>query len=180
MLVIIPAKKNSRRLKSKNKKLLGGKPLISWTIDFAKKITKTENIIVSTNCNQIIKIANKEKCKVPFKRPNKLSKDNTSMFKVADHVICEFEKKTKKKVQFILLLQPTTPFRNLKVIKDAIKVFKKNFKTIISVSKLHVTNDKLFRNSNNSLLKIKNEKKRYEILIPNGSFYLISKKNLYK
>ena len=68
MLVIIPAKKNSRRLKSKNKKLLGGKPLISWTIDFAKKITKTENIIVSTNCNQIIKIANCQVVKSSYRR----------------------------------------------------------------------------------------------------------------
>ena len=87
MLVIIPAKKNSRRLKFKNKKFLGTKPLISWTINCAKKLTQNKNIIVSTNCKTIAKIAEKEKCKIPFLRPDNLTKDNTSMFDVVNHVV---------------------------------------------------------------------------------------------
>ena len=102
------------------------------------------------------------------------------MFEVADHVINNFEKISGKKVKFILLLQPTTPFRNLSVIKKAIKVFKKNYFTTISVSKLHVKSDKIFKSDKKTLFKLKNDKKKYDILIPNGSFYLISKKNLYK
>ena len=159
MLVIIPAKKNSTRLNSKNKKFLGGKPLVSWTINCAKKLTQNKNIIVSTNCKSIAKIAEKEKCKIPFFRPDNLTKDNTTMFEVANHVVNEYEKKMKKKIKYILLLQPTTPFRNIKVIKKAIKQFKKNFKTLISVSKLHVKSDKLFKISKNSLLQFDNQKK---------------------
>ena len=180
MLVIIPAKKNSRRLKSKNKKFLGTMPLISWSINCAKKLTQNKNIIVSTNCKSIAKIAEKEKCKVPFFRPDNLTKDNTTMFEVVNHVVNEYEKKMKIKVKYILLLQPTTPFRKVKIIKKAIKKFKKNFRTLISVSKLHVKSDKLFKNGKNSLLKFSNQKKPVDILVPNGSFYLITKKNLLK
>ena len=100
MLVIIPAKKNSRRLKSKNKKFLGTMPLISWSINCAKKLTQNKNIIVSTNCKSIAKIAEKEKCKIPFFRPDNLTKDNTTMFEVANHVVNEYEKKMKKKIKY--------------------------------------------------------------------------------
>tara|TARA_A100001011_G_scaffold390546_1_gene474219 strand:- start:5620 stop:6276 length:657 start_codon:yes stop_codon:yes gene_type:complete len=180
MLILIPAKKNSKRLKFKNRKTLGHQPLISWTIKFAKKITNTENIVVSTNCKHIAKIAKNENCEIPFLRPNSLSKNNTSMYDVAHHAIKEIEKIKKKDVKSILLLQPTSPFRDVKLIKKAIIKFNKNLKTIISASELHVKSDKLFTKRNNTLFRMNKSSKSKITLIPNGSFYLITKKNLFK
>ena len=54
-LIIIPAKKDSIRLKKKQKKVLG-KPLIAHTIEFAKKLKFLKKIIISTDDPQIMKI----------------------------------------------------------------------------------------------------------------------------
>ena len=71
-LAIIPARKNSSRLKHKNKKKLMGMPLIEYTIKTAKKISLFEDILVSTDDNDIIKIAKKNKVLAPWIRPKKL------------------------------------------------------------------------------------------------------------
>ena len=60
-LAIITARKNSKRLKDKNKKILGSKPLVSWTIDFAKNMKIFDHILITTDDNDIIQIAKKKK-----------------------------------------------------------------------------------------------------------------------
>ena len=61
ILAIIPARKNSRRVKFKNKKKLGNKTLIEYSIDIAKKINFFCNILVTTDDEDIIKICKKKK-----------------------------------------------------------------------------------------------------------------------
>ena len=61
VLAIITARKGSKRLKNKNKKILGKKPLVNWTIDFAKKINLFKDIIMTTDDNQILEISKKKK-----------------------------------------------------------------------------------------------------------------------
>ena len=158
-LAIIPARKNSSRLKYKNKKKLMGMPLIEYTIKTAKKISLFEDILVSTDDNDIIKIAKKNKVLAPWIRPKKLSGPKVSTYKVVKHALNWYEDKYKK-IDAIFLLQPTSPFRTRKNIEKTFKLFKfhKFKKSIISMS------------------KVKNLKK----FVPNGSTYLISKKQLFK
>ena len=60
-LVIIPARKGSKRIKNKNLVKVLNKPLIFWTINFAKKLkTKNFDIVVSSDCKKIKKICSKE------------------------------------------------------------------------------------------------------------------------
>ena len=61
ILAVIPARKNSKRIKFKNKKKLGNKPLIEYTIDVAKKIKIFKKILVTTDDAEIIKISKKKK-----------------------------------------------------------------------------------------------------------------------
>jgi CMP-N,N'-diacetyllegionaminic acid synthase len=179
MLIIIPAKEYSRRLKNKNFLKIGNKSLFERTLLFAKKIAPASKILVSTNSKSILKIAHKNRCLAPFLRPKNLCQDSTSMYSVASHSVRFYEKKYKKKVTNILLLQPTTPYRDLKIAKSAIKKFLKNKKTLLSVNQLHVLSDKIFY-KNKKCLKFLDKKKAKEVFIPNGSFYIISKKNLFK
>ena len=65
ILAIITARKNSRRLKDKNKKMLGNKPLVSWTIDFAKRIKVFKDILITTDDEEIFKISKEKKILVP-------------------------------------------------------------------------------------------------------------------
>ena len=61
ILAIITARKNSRRLKDKNKKILGNKPLVSWTIDFAKRIKVFKDILITTDDEEIFEISKEKK-----------------------------------------------------------------------------------------------------------------------
>lgn len=108
-LIIIPARKGSKGLPNKNVKNLGGKPLIQHTIEFAKEIsTKDDLICVSTDSEQIIDLCRSLKINIDFKRPSPLASDNASMDEVILHAINFYGQSSFK---YVLLLQPTTPFR---------------------------------------------------------------------
>jgi len=158
ILVLILARSGSKRLKNKNILKLKKKPLITWSIEFAKKLPYITDIMISTDDNKIAKIGKINKVYVPWIRPKKLSGDKATSTKAALHAVNWYEKKVKK-IDGILLLQPTSPFRNLNVFKKIIKLYKKNFnKNYVSVSKNKM-------------------KKSYK---PNGSLYLISPKKFRK
>ena len=60
-LIIIPARSGSKRIKNKNTRIINGKPLVYWSIKYAKKYSKNGDIIVSSDSNIIGKISLKEK-----------------------------------------------------------------------------------------------------------------------
>src|SRR5215469_16971392 len=115
ILMIITARAGSKGLPGKNTKMLGGKPLVAYTIEFAQKV-KTDNdvICVSTNDDTVIEVAKSYGLDVPFKRPEELASDTAGSYDVILHALNHFEAKG----QFfdaVLLLQPTSPFR---VVED--------------------------------------------------------------
>ena len=124
-LTIIPARKNSKRLKNKNLKLFFNKPLINFTFDLAKKIKKFDYILLSSNDDKIIKIAKKNKINVPFKRPENLSKDKTDLNKVVIHAVNWYKAKFKQNPENIVLLQPTSPLRDHVEFSKIISLFEK-------------------------------------------------------
>ena len=135
LLALINARKGSKGIKNKNKKLLNGKPLISWTFDVVKKMSyRFEETILSTNDLDIIKIAKEYDIKVPFIRPESLSKDSTLQIDVIKHALIYAEKK--KKFDAVILFQPTNPIRSIKDVENCIKLFKKeNPDNVITVVK---------------------------------------------
>ena len=162
-IVLILARKNSQRLKNKNIKKLSHHPLVLWTINFAKKIKKNNNeILVSTDSQEIIEIAKNAGVLAPWKRPDHLSKSKTTSYKSAKHAINWYKKKISP-INTIILLQPTSPFRSLKTYNEMFGLFKKkNFNSIASFSK------KLFLPNNQ------------EKIVPNGNIYINKIDNLYK
>ena len=73
---IIPARKNSKRIKFKNKKLFYNKPLVEWSIIASIKSKYIYKTIVSTDDINIKKISKKYKIDIPKLRPKKISSDN--------------------------------------------------------------------------------------------------------
>lgn len=177
-LVIILARKNSKRLKNKNLKILGSKPLISWTIDFCKRIFKNKNIILSTDSKKIYSIAKKKEILCPWIRPKYLSTDKASSEDACIHALNWYEKKFNK-VESVILMQPTSPFRNISEIKKGINLFFKKKRNVIAISSLdkikssYSKNDReTFLIKNNLMYPSDNKKKKlYKI---NGSFYITS------
>ena len=116
-LVVIPARSGSEGLPNKNIKLLNGKPLIHYSIEVAQQIFSNEDICISTDSDKYIKIAEQTGLKVPFVRPETLSTDNATTQDVLLHCLDFYEQKGVS-YDYILLLQPTSPFREKKHLED--------------------------------------------------------------
>src|SRR6476660_1356929 len=109
ILAIIPARSGSKGVPGKNIKLLGGKPLIHYTIASAIKASLLNDIIVSTDTREIANVAAQAGVEAPFRRPQDLASDTSSSVDVVIHVVNELAAKGKN-YDAICLLQPTTPF----------------------------------------------------------------------
>jgi CMP-N,N'-diacetyllegionaminic acid synthase len=132
-LIIIPARKNSKRIKNKNRVKVLNKPLILWTINYAKKLKKKNfDLVVTSDCKIIKKICSKEKVSF-LERPKKISNDYTSMHEVIFHTVNNFNQEYK----YIILLQPTSPLRKLDLVFRSIKILdnKKKFDSVIHLAK---------------------------------------------
>ena len=132
-LIIIPARAGSVRLKKKNKKIFKNKPLIVHSIKFAKRLKITPYILITTNDEEIMNIGKRLKVLVPWKRPENISKKNSKSISFAFHAIKWFEKNYGK-LDVIILLQPTSPFRSLKTFYRMYKKFLKKKKSIVTVT----------------------------------------------
>ena len=134
-LTIIPARKNSKRLKNKNLKFFFNKPLINFTFNIAKKIKKFDYILLSSNDDKIIRIAKKNKIHEPFKRPENLSRDKTDLNKVVIHALHWYKTKFKQNPENIVILQPTSPLRDYVEFNKIISLYeKKKFQSLLTVS----------------------------------------------
>ena len=125
ILALITARGGSKRLPGKNIRPLGGKPLLVWSIDVVKEISEICDILVSSDDKFIAEIALNSGAIVPWLRPSELANDTTSSVDVALHAIDWYERE-KGKIDGLLLLQPTSPFRKRESILRGLELFKKN------------------------------------------------------
>lgn len=131
-LVIIPARGGSKGIPHKNIKQLNGKPLICYSIDIARQITKDENICVSTDDDEIIKTVEDYGLKVPFKRPDELATDSCGSNEVLLHALGFYENQGLK-YDCIILLQPTSPFRRVEDVIESVKLYDDAIDMVTSV-----------------------------------------------
>lgn len=149
ILAIIPARGGSKGINKKNIKKIYGKPLIQWTINEAKKISQINKIIISTDDLGIAKLGLKLGIEVPFIRPKKIARDNSLGIEVVLHAL-----KKLKDFEYILLLQPTSPMRSEKDIKNMINFVKKNnIKSSVSVTRIREYPQLTYSMSNKHRLK---------------------------
>lgn len=131
-LVVIPARGGSKGIPHKNIKKLGGKPLICYAIDTARKFTTVDNICVSTDDDDIIKVVENYGLKVPFKRPDYLATDNAGTNSVLLHALNFYEEKGCR-FDMIVLLQATSPFRRAEDVIEASKLYDDTIDMVTSV-----------------------------------------------
>ena len=149
--VIIPARANSKRLRGKNMKILGNKPLIQYSIDFALNHFSEETVWVNSDDLQIIEFAKQKGIKTLL-RPDELATDYSSTVDVLKHHVNYF-KEQNIACDAIILLQPTNPFREDSLLKEAISSFQKaerNSLATFSVSekKLGIIENDFFKPTN--------------------------------
>lgn len=151
--IIIPARGNSKRLPGKNMKLLGGKPLIQHSIDFALDNLSADSIWVNSDNQLIIEFAKRKGVKTLL-RPDVLATDYTTTVDVLQFQINYF-KEHNIECDAIILLQPTSPFRHenlLKIAKDKLIDSKRNSLATFSISnkKIGIIKNNIFKPINYS------------------------------
>lgn len=150
VLALITARGGSKRLPGKNTKALGGSPLISWTIREALKAKYITRLIISTDDEKAAKIARDEGCAVPFMRPPALAGDHSTSFDVAKHALEALENRYK----WLVLLQPTSPFRSAADIDACVDMaINNNANSVISVCQSHPSYVMHFTKDERGLLK---------------------------
>jgi N-acylneuraminate cytidylyltransferase len=133
ILAVIPARKGSKRLPGKNKKLLAGKPLTQWTIEAAQKSKSIDRVFVSTDCEELKSLSELLGVEVPFLRPESLAQDDSTPAQVIKHTL-DYFKKFGQNYDWVIWLQPTSPLRTSVDIENAIELLhSKKADAVISV-----------------------------------------------
>lgn len=168
-IAIISARKDSKGLKNKNLLKIDNKTLIERTIEFAIESKLFSRIILTTDYDNI----NNDNIELR-KRPKELAKENTTMVEVINDVIenCNISREDN-----IILLQPTSPFRNKKDLKKVIEQLR-FFESSITVKEVEINTELIFSSKNKNELKTKNidnkktNRQFNEIkYIPNGNIF---------
>lgn len=184
-LVVIPARGGSKGVPRKNIKFLGGKPLIQWTIEAARELFPDKVICVSTDDEEIKKVAEQTGLKVPFLRPEELATDTAGSYEVLLHAVSFYEQKGYFP-DTLILLQATSPFRSAKQIKEAIDLYVREVEMIVSVKETKANPYYILREEdekNGYLVKSKESKAIRRQDVPkvwelNGAIYVINIKAL--
>ena len=131
-LCTICARSGSKGVPNKNIKKIAGKPLIQHTIEQAKKSKVFSDIIVSSDCKKILKIA--EKLGVhALKRTNQLSKDFVGKVDVIRDAAIKAQKMLDKKFDNVIDLDVTSPLRQVSDIHNSFKKFQNgNYQNLIT------------------------------------------------
>jgi pseudaminic acid cytidylyltransferase len=108
-LAVIPARGGSKRIPRKNIKEFCGKPMIAWSIEAAIQSGCFDEVIVSTDDQEIADVARQFGASVPFMRPAQLSDDYTGTIPVIRHAI-EWMRAQGRDVQQVCCIYATAPF----------------------------------------------------------------------
>lgn len=147
VLAIIPARGGSKGVPRKNIRELGGKPLLAWTIEEAKKSKYIDQLVLSSEDAEIIAVAQKWGCEVPFVRPQELAQDDTPSIDPVLHVI----EKLPQKYDYVVLLQPTSPLRLVIDIDTCIElIIEKNSQSCVSITEPEKSPMWMYKMDNNS------------------------------
>lgn len=119
---VIPARGGSKRIPRKNIKQFHGKPIISYSINAALCSGCFDQVIVSTDCDEIGRISKECGALVPFMRPKELADDFTITDDVVRHTIGWF-KDNGENIDNICCLYATAPFVRSNDLIDSLKVF---------------------------------------------------------
>ncbi len=116
-ICIIPARGGSKRIPKKNIKLFHGKPLIAYSIEVALSSKLFESVIVTTDDEEIAKIAREYGAKIPFMRPQELSDDMSTSTDAVLHTI-KYLKSQGEEFKYVCTLYATAPFLQEKYLRE--------------------------------------------------------------
>lgn len=137
-VAIIFARGGSKGLPGKNIRLLEGKPLIAWSIDQAFAIKRIDRVIVSTDSEEIAKVARHYGAEVPFLRPSEISRDDSPEWLAWQHALRYLKEEKGALPDVMISLPATAPLRLPIDIENCLNEYAKgDAETIITVCDAH-------------------------------------------
>jgi N-acylneuraminate cytidylyltransferase len=131
VLGVIPARGGSKGVPRKNIRMAAGKPILAWTIEEAFKSEYIDRLVLSSEDQEIMKVASSYGCDVPFQRPVELASDDTPGVDPVLHALNQLPGYC-----YVVLLQPTSPLRSVADIDGCIhRCEDKHAKACVSVTK---------------------------------------------
>lgn len=122
VVATICARGGSKGVPGKNTRLLGGKPLIVYTIDVARKCQSIDRVVVSTDDPEIARVAKASGAEVPFRRPKELALESAPKLPVIKHAVDYLESQESYYPDIIVDLDPTSPLRTEADVEACIRM----------------------------------------------------------
>ena len=121
ILGVIPARGGSKSVPRKNLALLNGKPMLYYTIEAARQSKLLTHFVVSSEDEEIIRVAQSLGAPAPFVRPAELATDEAPSLPVVQHAVRVMEGREGATFDYVVLLQATSPLRNAADIDAALE-----------------------------------------------------------
>jgi len=118
ILAVVPARSGSKGIPHKNLRDFAGVPLVRRAAEVAAATTMIDRAIVSTDCNEIARVAGLE---APFLRPPALSDDRAAAIDVLAHALDQMEELDQLTYDVVILLEPTAPLRRTEHVERCIE-----------------------------------------------------------
>jgi len=192
LLIVIPARGGSKGLPGKNTKTLGDYPVLQWTSDaIALSGLVNYRCILSTDNQEIATIGKSIGLDVPFIRPSELATDTATAIDVVEHALNWLDREQDFQAKYLMLLQPTSPFRSPQIIHEAFSLLSRpetenDTDAIVGVKPIYRSLGTLFyADEKNSLSPLEQQAKlttrRQDVralYTPNGAMYAIKSDTL--
>ena len=123
-LAVIPARGGSKRIPGKNTRDFCGKPIMAYSIEAARESYLFEKIIVSTDSEEIAKVAERYGAEIPFMRPSELADDYTGTDAVVVHAL-EWMLQEGLEIEYVCCIYSTAPFLQPEFLKQGFEILQK-------------------------------------------------------
>lgn len=144
LIAVIPARGGSKSVPMKNIRPLHGKPLLAYSVDYARACSLVERIVVSTDSHEIVAVARASGAEVPFMRPAEFATDAAQDYGVFRHALDALEARYGETIDMIALLRPTSPLRPKGLIERAMELMER-YPDATSVRSVAVSSEHPYR-----------------------------------
>jgi N-acylneuraminate cytidylyltransferase len=144
VVALVPARSGSKGIKDKNLQTLHHKSLLDWSIRAGSETQGISRVVVSTNSREYAEVAKKAGAEVPFLRPDSISHDKSTDLEFVSHALAYFSSEGQIP-DLIVHLRPTTPFRNPKIMDQAISDGLERITGVTSMRSVHEMSESAYK-----------------------------------